>query len=324
MADTVPNRNAPFADQNFDDRVKLVEASFKTVLDADLHEDDKAGRILTAMAFLTTAAAVIYNVAYPFNTPTTARGASLTLLSLNISVLALYLYIFFVLVGAIFYLGALGPSLNKPTKPKEEVPSLLFFHSIASLENEKWSDHWKDHSMKELQEQMVQNYIKECLLIAQKVNAKVTLMSWGSIFFRVAILFFVVLMAALFSPDSGVVGLVFLFGLFGLFFSFAFVSGTLPRQPSQEEPYWRTIISVVWDLIIPGNKSGKFRGSTGFLALLTGLSLVAFLILLNIKFFPISPVALGVVVMILILTWFFVKFISHRKGLKAKARSRTA
>jgi hypothetical protein len=35
MADTVPDRNAPFSEQNFDDRVKLVEASFKTMLDMD-------------------------------------------------------------------------------------------------------------------------------------------------------------------------------------------------------------------------------------------------------------------------------------------------
>lgn len=35
MADTVPDRNAPFSEQNFDDRVKSVEASFKTVLNVD-------------------------------------------------------------------------------------------------------------------------------------------------------------------------------------------------------------------------------------------------------------------------------------------------
>ena len=48
MPDPVQEENVAFAYAPFDKRIKLVEASFKTVLDADLHEDDKAGRILKA------------------------------------------------------------------------------------------------------------------------------------------------------------------------------------------------------------------------------------------------------------------------------------
>gem|GEM_PF-3018068 len=56
MPDAVQDENIQFAHAPFDKRIQLVETSFKTVLASDLHEDDKAGRILSAMAFLTAAA----------------------------------------------------------------------------------------------------------------------------------------------------------------------------------------------------------------------------------------------------------------------------
>jgi hypothetical protein len=44
--------------------IDLAEITFKTVLDADVHQDDKASRILSGMAFLTAAAAAIFAKAY--------------------------------------------------------------------------------------------------------------------------------------------------------------------------------------------------------------------------------------------------------------------
>jgi len=44
--------------------IALGEISFKTVLEADVHLDNKASRILGAMAFLTAAAAAIFAKAY--------------------------------------------------------------------------------------------------------------------------------------------------------------------------------------------------------------------------------------------------------------------
>ena len=207
MTDTAQDENVAFANAPFDKRIQLVEASFKTVLDSDLHEDDKAGRILSAMAFLTAAAAVIFNVAHPSNASTTTPGAG----SSSISVFALFAYFFFVLVGAVLYLGALGPNFNRPSwfrRRSQGVHSLLFFQNIGALDEKAWSDYWlKDgKTLAELHNKLVENYIAECRLIAQKEEAKVTLMSLGSLSFRIAILFLVVLMATLFLPDSGGVG----------------------------------------------------------------------------------------------------------------------
>ena len=41
------------------DKVEIASRSYKEVLDATVHQDDKVGRILTAAAFLTTGALTI-------------------------------------------------------------------------------------------------------------------------------------------------------------------------------------------------------------------------------------------------------------------------
>jgi hypothetical protein len=123
---------------------KLAETSFKTILDADIHLDNKASRILTAMAFLTAAAASTFSKIYTPNSlradirsdllkafgkyhlGTTAQKAIMdTLASKAQSIevlgtkfewipLTFFLYLFFTLFGAAFCLLALGPSLNIP------------------------------------------------------------------------------------------------------------------------------------------------------------------------------------------------------------------
>jgi hypothetical protein len=324
LAGIVQGGNIEFAKADFKERIQLVEASFKTVLDSDMHHDDKAGRILSAMAFLTAAAAGIFSVAYNPGSSTTLKQTltqillpyvstaqlpsavnsvaeglqkpSLTIFGLSTPVLAFSAYIFFVLVGVALYLGALGPSFNRPSwyrRRSQEVYSVLFFQNIGALKEEAWSDYWLNgqNTLAQLQDQMVKNYIDECRLIAQKLQAKVTLMSLGSLSFRVAILFLVILMAALFSPNTGIVWLVLLLGLTGLFFSFTFVSRILPRQEPQQpqqpqqKSRWQTVFSAITTSLPLGLKSNtqKLPWWTVFLARLTILSLISFFVLFVIK-----------------------------------------
>jgi hypothetical protein len=256
------------------DRLALAEASFNTVLDADKHEDEKAGRILSAMAFLTAAAAGAFAIAYSpgpsteqlqqtltqslsqYVTATQLPSAvnsivqnlskpQLTIFGVNMPLIIFSAYIFFVLLGATLYLSALGPSLNIPSwfrSGSTRVNSLLFFKSIAALEKEAWSDHWIKHSTAEqLHEEMLSNYIDESRLIAQKAYAKVILMSIGSLFFKISILLFIILMASLFSPSSVLTWRYLLLGLFGLSLVFAFASRTTPPQESHRSAIIFTI-----------------------------------------------------------------------------------
>lgn len=72
-------------------------------------------------------------------------------------------------MGSGLYLFALGPSLNIPSwlrsrgnatrEDENQVRSLLFFDSISALSEESWSEHWKNKSPEEIQEQIVASFI---------------------------------------------------------------------------------------------------------------------------------------------------------------------
>jgi hypothetical protein len=172
-------------------RYELAETSFKTVLDCDIHEDNKASRILTAMAFLTAAAAGIFAKAYSSDNDS------------QLWVLAVFsLYMFFVFLGASLYLTALGPALNIPLhwskKGEEKEPkSLLFFKLITDIKEEAWKKYWKEQETISLEEKMTDDFIYETYLIAQKVKTKLFRMVFGSFFFKIAILFLIPLVVAI-------------------------------------------------------------------------------------------------------------------------------
>jgi hypothetical protein len=52
------------AEKEAEAKFELAETSFKTVLDADVYLDNKASRILAALAFLTAASAAVFARAY--------------------------------------------------------------------------------------------------------------------------------------------------------------------------------------------------------------------------------------------------------------------
>lgn len=219
------------------ERFALAEISFKTVLDADVHEDNKASRVLTGMAFLTAAAAAIFTKAY---TPGPSQGdlesklpqtlsayvsqnnlavavdkvlqltqrQPLNILGADPALFAFTAYMLFVVIGTMLYLAAIGPSLNIPDWFKhgsDKAKSLLFFESISKLSSNVWEEHWRTQTTAELRSQMRDNYVQETRLIAEKAAAKFAWMRWGTFSFKVALGFLLVLVADLLSPDPTIV-----------------------------------------------------------------------------------------------------------------------
>ncbi|HKP52055.1 MAG TPA: hypothetical protein VJ183_05325 [Chloroflexia bacterium] len=184
-----------------DDRLKLAETTFKTIIDANKHTDDKASRILSAIAFLTAAVTTIYT-----RVLTTELNLDVFGLQVSASLMAFASYIIFVAVGSMFYIAALGAgALNLPSRFRShdrQADSLLFFWRIARLKEEEWTKHWDDHTVAQLQFQMTQNYIQEARLVAQTVQSNTVWLAWGSTFFKLAILSLLVLAGALFAPDQ--------------------------------------------------------------------------------------------------------------------------
>jgi hypothetical protein len=248
-------------------RIELAEATFKTVLDADYHLDDKASRILSAMAFFTAAAAAVFAKAYspimaqaemrsriatalaPFTIQGAASSTSVVdnvinniatpsaqLFGHNLSLIAFLGYMLFAIISAGFYLAALGPSLNKPSKwlaSSKTIQSRLFYDFIAEVDENVWNEHWKSAiaPIASLHQEFETNYVFESRLLAEKARAKYLWLSFGALFFKVALLCLIVLTASLFASETRTVGLLSTLGCGLLFAVFVFQNITKTRKP---------------------------------------------------------------------------------------------
>jgi hypothetical protein len=255
----------------------LAEKSFKAVLDADIHIDNKASRILTAIAFLTAATTAILNKAYEFPQPNAPRNA-MRLGNLDVSLVAFSGFLLCILVGAAFYLAALGPSLNVPGwlgGSSDRVKSLLFFELIGTLDQKAWTEHWGwqqgtdkqwsrvnqgDHEdlSENLSSAMEQNYIYETWLLAQKARTKVRFMSVGSVLFKFGLVFQAPLVATLFTTDLKWGWLAFSLGIF-------FFLLVLAVEAWQRPPFESNVRAVVLaiaafaELVLVTNLVGVWR-----------------------------------------------------------------
>jgi hypothetical protein len=259
----------------------LAETSFKTVLDADIHLDNKASRILSAMAFLTAASAAIFAKAYSPNLITQDiqqklihslssyinssilpsvinatlqdyQKQNLVIFGLDLALFSFAFYILFVLLGSGLYLYAIGPSLNIPSwlrnsnnrEVNNSVKSLLFFKSISSVEQKIWQTQWQGESNK-IQDIIKDNFLQESYLIAQKATTKDTLMSGGSLFFRLAIAFLIPLVFSLLSLDSDSKILAIYLGLFLLLCIYVYADF---QRPSKDR-FASWIPVIIWSLL---------------------------------------------------------------------------
>lgn len=128
--------------------IDFAEKSFKTVMEADVHVDNKASRILGAMAFLTAAAASIFAKVYSVGSTTSEIQEKLTqkltpilgsadpavindlalsiqephatIFGIDWALISFSIYMICILIGASLYLAALGPSLNIPSEFKRK------------------------------------------------------------------------------------------------------------------------------------------------------------------------------------------------------------
>ncbi|MGA2784696.1 MAG: hypothetical protein ABSF09_08375 [Candidatus Bathyarchaeia archaeon] len=171
------------------------------MIDMTRHEDEKAGRILAPMAFLTVAYAAIF-------ASFLGNGVRFRYLSYDLITLVFLFYITCVTIGAVFLLEAFGPRFNLP-KPwnssiskeaqlesgvqstSQKVPkSIFFFEHIAKEPREEWTKYFSN-SPEVLEQKAVDDLVFEIHLISEKVSTKVNFVRRGKFFFFLAMLFFV-------------------------------------------------------------------------------------------------------------------------------------
>jgi hypothetical protein len=246
---------------------KLIDLSEKVItdtLEVNQHFDDKASRILSAMAFLTAAAAAIFTKAYSPSPPAELIRPDFTnainkvswdmphatLGGIEWSLVSFSLYMLFVLVGAVLYLTALGPFLNisqawrreirpdRSTDKSLKLSSLAFFYFISEVDEKEWEEYWKPpvRTPENLQEELADNYIKEARKVAQNAKVKYTYLSVGSLFFIVAIFFLMALIAGLLSTDNRVVWFLTMVG--GIVWATTLAGVTKVRPPRETKTHW--------------------------------------------------------------------------------------
>lgn len=164
--------------------------SFTEVLASDEHEDSKAQRILTAMAFLTAAAGVIFA-----ELSRAEIGASLDfpfLGTYGYLPMCFFAFVATMIIGTLFFLAALGPAFNIPKAWRKKEPqsyprSLLFSQPILHGSRTDWEDYWRRSSVEDLQAELTKNYVTEAYLLADKVRFKVNMMLWGKTIYKLSL-----------------------------------------------------------------------------------------------------------------------------------------
>jgi hypothetical protein len=142
------------------------------------YEDDKANRILTAMAFLSALAGVLF-ASFVDKYHSEPWSNSYLVASVYLS---FFLYVFTLALGAIFVVYAVKPRFNVPAdwgKETDAPGSFLFFKQIIRSTPEVWAQAFTSRNAIQLQLEYARNSILETYLIAVKVRDKLAYLEPG-------------------------------------------------------------------------------------------------------------------------------------------------
>lgn len=184
MSETPPSTDG--APDDAKERFGLAKLAYEEVLDATKHQDDKVGRFLTAIAFLTGAAiafgtreevlAVRYDLDGALPLPGILFAAFITL----------------VLIAVVFLLMALGQPLRPPrSRSGSSEQSRLFFLVISQMPLDTWNDAWGSGvTTTQLRSQLTENLVKESHNIAVRAESKYRRTSEAQAVFTIALTLF--------------------------------------------------------------------------------------------------------------------------------------
>jgi len=170
----------------------ITREVFDRCMEMTKHEDEKAGRILASMAFLTVAAAAIFSTF--LNKGLKLEFSLFCSQSFDLIPMCFGCYVFFVIIGTMLTLEAVGPSFEVPKlwrAEKYEPKSIFFFEKISETDTNEWMNYF-GRPNDEILAKACNDHIFEAYLVAIKVRRKVRRIIWGKRFFYVAV---IVLMA---------------------------------------------------------------------------------------------------------------------------------
>lgn len=184
-------------------KIDLAERAYKEVLDATKHQDDKVGRFLTAIAFLTTGAIALIatdnGLRRRFGVP---GGDDHALLAWSTG-----LFFALTLAAVVLLLLCLSVPVRLPRSRVDPMrESHLFYSYIAARPRDEWVAYWETADSAELEASITSDYARESHNLAERVSAKYRHSHEASWLFVAALLFLglsiYLKLLALFSTDS--------------------------------------------------------------------------------------------------------------------------
>lgn len=185
--------------------IELAERSYREVLDATKHQDDKVGRFLTAIAFLTTGAISLIatddGLKQQFDLP---GGSSHPLLAW-----ATGAFFLCTLCSVALLLLCLSVPVRLPQSKRDPMNNSHIFYSYAAAKPvNDWMDSWRAQKAEgTLEEAIADDYVREAHNLAERVNSKYRHSFEASWLFVLALLFLgsavFLKIEALFSQSNG-------------------------------------------------------------------------------------------------------------------------
>jgi hypothetical protein len=180
--------------------LQMSERSLIEVKHLTEYEDEKANRILTAIAFLSALAGVLYVGLLQGN-----RTAGILTVTKDSWVILYHLvfgiYCLMTILGALLVINSVRPRFNVPkgweasqksNKAKVEsfkIPSsFLFFEKILAVKPREWASAFTKQTISDIQTQYIKNYIHESYLVADKIRIKLKTLQAGMWLLQIAVL----------------------------------------------------------------------------------------------------------------------------------------
>ncbi len=169
---------------------EIAKEIFQHNLDMTMHEDQKAGRIIISIAFLTSASATVYG-AFVKN------EIQFLMLGYDFISIFFFLSIFSVVLGSICIMKAIGPKLNLPDLWKDQEnkedkrgegekyspKSIYFYEKIAEDDKEEWNTFFSNISEDDLITRAYEDHIYEAYLISGVIKDQVDEIIKAKLFF---------------------------------------------------------------------------------------------------------------------------------------------
>jgi len=181
----------------------LSAEMFENISNLNEHEDEKAGRILEAMAFLSITAVTAFAifVTIQLSAQITVGGSSFNLIPLSFAGFSV-----FVALGIFIFLEASlsGIETNKKLQTKTpdktgknpfEPQSLFYFKKISEEKIEQWTSYFEGNA-DDIVNKAYRDHVLETFSISKKTKTKVKYYKFGKLCFYIAIVFFVILIVA--------------------------------------------------------------------------------------------------------------------------------